>query len=268
MTSALCLLTSEVLSRLAGALRDGRIAPPFSPLVLGRYIPESVAGLVAAELQQRFNEGMESRHLAGCLEILCQDRGQRPVAEDLIDLVWTGPEAPGIVNRHTSVVVREMFQCARESVIVAGYAMYQGHTVFRSLAERMDQSPRLNVQMFLDIQRPLHDHSSSSELVRRFAERFAGQQWPGQRFPDLYYDPRSLETDQTKRASLHAKCIVVDGQQAFVSSANFTEAAQTRNIEAGVLIRSSAFARRLSEHFQILASTSTVKRIPLSSSSD
>jgi phosphatidylserine/phosphatidylglycerophosphate/cardiolipin synthase-like enzyme len=265
MTSVLFQLTSEDLSQLAAALRSGRVSPPFSPLVLRRYLPERMAALIAVELQQRVAEGMESRHLADCLEMLCQDRRQRPVAEDLIDLVWTGPEAPGIVNRDTSVVVRELFQSARESVMVAGYAVYQGHTVFKSLAERMDQNPRLSVQMFLDIQRPLHDHASSSELVRRFAERFANQQWPGQRFPELYYDPRSLETDHTKRASLHAKCIVVDKELAFVSSANFTEAAQTRNIEVGVLIRSPAFARRLSEHFEILASTCVVKPVPLSS---
>ena len=225
-----------------------------------------MAGRVAAELQQRVAEGMEPRHLADCLDMLCQDRRQRPVAEDLIDLVWTGPEAPGIVNRDTSVVVREMFQSARESVLVAGYAVYQGHVVFKD-AGRADgpESRNCSVQMFLDIQRPLHDHSSPSELVRRFAERFADQEWPGQRFPDLYYDPRSLETDHTKRASLHAKCIVVDKEHAFVSSANFTEAAQTKNIEVGVLIRSPAFARRLSEHFEILASTCAVKPVPLSS---
>ena len=255
MTSALFQLTSEDLSQLAAALRSGRVAPPFSPLVLRRYLPERMAAPVAVELQQRAAEGMESRHLADCLEMLCQDRRQRPVADDLLDLVWTGPEAPGIVNRDTSVVVREMFQNARESVMVAGYAVYQGHTVFKSLAERMDQNPQLNVQMFLDIQRPLHDQSSSADLVRRFAERFADQQWPGQRLPHLYYDPRSLETDYTKRASLHAKCIVVDKELAFVSSANFTEAAQTKNLEVGVLIRSPAFARRLSEHFEILAAT-------------
>src|SRR5208337_3796729 len=151
MTSALCQLTLEDLSQLAGALRAGRIAPPFSPLVLRRYLPESMAALVAVELQQRVSEGMESRHLADCLEIVCQDRKQRPIAEDLIDHVWTGPEAPGIVNRDTSVVVREMFRNAKESVLVAGYAVYQGH-VFKELAERMDQTPELQVQMYLDIQ--------------------------------------------------------------------------------------------------------------------
>src|SRR5262249_37655538 len=159
-----------------------------------------LAGRIAVELQQRLSDGMEVQHLATCLEILSQDRRQRPVADDLIELVWTGPEAPGIVNRDTSVVVREMFQSARESVIVAGYAIYHGQLLFKELTDRMEQIPELHVQMFLDIQRPLHDGSSPSELVRAFAERFVRNEWPGKRLPKLYYDPRSLEIDYAARA--------------------------------------------------------------------
>ena len=136
-------------------------------------------------------------------------------------------------------------------------------SVFKELAERMDQIPELRVQMFLDIQRPQQDQSSPSELVRIFAERFVRNEWPGRQLPRLYYDPRSLEVDQTKRSSLHAKCVVVDNEEAFVSSANFTEAAQTRNIEVGVLLRSSSFARKLTNHFESLAALSILKSIPL-----
>jgi phosphatidylserine/phosphatidylglycerophosphate/cardiolipin synthase-like enzyme len=222
-----------------------------------------MAGATASELQKRIEQGMEARHLADCLELLQQDRRQRPVAEDLIDLVWTGPEAPGIVNRDTSVVVREMFQGAKQSVIIAGYAVYQGHMVFRELAHGMDQTPDLQVQMHLDIQRVPHDQSRPAELVRAFGERFVRREWPGQRLPALYYDPRSLEEDPARRASLHAKCIVVDEQQAFVSSANFTEAAQTKNIEAGVLVQSRSFATKLAEHFKKLVSAGFLKPVPL-----
>ncbi len=208
---------------------------------------------------------METCHLARCLETICQDRTQRPVADDLIDLVWTGPEVPGIRNRDTSVVVRELFQNAKESVLVAGYAVYQGHVIFKALAEQADKLPGLNVQMYLDVQRPLNDTSSSAELVRRFAERFMNTQWPGRRLPKLYYDPRSLETEPSLRASLHAKCVVVDKQQAFVSSANFTAAAQTKNIEVGLLLENPAIAQKIHDHFAILASTGIVHRVPFQS---
>jgi phosphatidylserine/phosphatidylglycerophosphate/cardiolipin synthase-like enzyme len=78
----------------------------------------------------------------------------------------------------------------------------------------------------------------------------------------MFYDPRSLEMEYERRASLHAKCIVVDNEQAFVTSANFTTAAQQKNIEVGVLIRSKSFAAMLSTHFQTLAAAGLVVPIP------
>jgi len=59
--------------------------------------------------------------------------------------------------------------------------------------------------------------------------------------------------DTTQQASLHAKCIVIDIEVAFVSPANFTEAAQERNIETGTSIQSPLLARELSRHFVSLA---------------
>ena len=64
------------------------------------------------------------------LEVLLRDRVRRPPVEQLIDLVTTGPEVSGVAGRDTSVVVRELFAHAQRSVLVAGYAVYQGQQVF------------------------------------------------------------------------------------------------------------------------------------------
>jgi phosphatidylserine/phosphatidylglycerophosphate/cardiolipin synthase-like enzyme len=45
-----------------------------------------------------------------------------------------------------------------------------------------------------------------------------------------------------------------------VSSANFTEAAQERNIEVGVLVRSRIVAERLEAFFSALVATGAAKR--------
>jgi phosphatidylserine/phosphatidylglycerophosphate/cardiolipin synthase-like enzyme len=55
----------------------------------------------------------------------------------------------------------------------------------------------------------------------------------------------------------------VDEALAFVSSANFTQAAQRKNIEVGVLIRSKSFAVTLSSHFQMLSAAGLLLPIPL-----
>ena len=59
----------------------------------------------------------------------------------------------------------------------------------------------------------------------------------------MYYDRRAL-VPGPPYASLHAKCVVVDGAQTFISSANFTQRAQERNIEVGVLIEDAASGRK------------------------
>jgi len=64
------------------------------------------------------------------------------------------------------------------------------------------------------------------------------------------------------RASLHAKCLVVDRKMCFVSSANFTERGQARNIEVGVLIDDTNPARSLHDQFESLVTHGLLRPIP------
>ena len=157
--------------------------------------------------------------------------------------------------------MRDLFGAAESEVLVAGFAVYQGRSLFKRLAERMEERPGLRVRLFLDVQRHPTDTTLASELLHRFAHRFRSQEWPGEKLPELFIDPRSLDLDAVKRSSLHAKCIVVDRRVAFVTSANFTEAAQTRNIEVGALIRSERFAKQLASHFETLSDGGVLQRL-------
>ncbi|MCB9528383.1 MAG: hypothetical protein H6701_08330 [Myxococcales bacterium] len=98
----------------------------------------------------------------------------------------------------------------------------------------------------------------SAGSVAAFVKRFTADVWPGQRRPALYYDPRSVAFDVDARASLHAKAVIVDRRKAFVTSANFTEAAQARNIEAGVVVDDTAFAERMARQLDALVEQGAV----------
>ena len=76
------------------------------------------------------------------------------------------------------------------------------------------------------------------------------------RLPKIYYDPRSAALNRNGAAALHAKFVVVDGEHVFISSANFTEAGQIRNIELGVLLRSRFVGERITGFFDGLIKTS------------
>lgn len=254
-------LSEADLRQLGGALQTGRLTVPFSAISLQRYLAADRIEAVVAESQRLHAVGMTGTQVAYLLAALANDRADRPPFAEVLDVVATGPEAPGVALRDTAVVVRELFATARQSVLVVGYAVHQGRSVFRALAQRLKQYPALEVRLCLDVQRPWQDPTPAEELLRRFAERFQTQEWPGSRFPAVYYDPRSLALDAGKRASLHAKCVVVDRQVAFISSANFTEAAQERNIEVGVLLRVPAVAEQLERHFTALIEAGVLREV-------
>jgi phosphatidylserine/phosphatidylglycerophosphate/cardiolipin synthase-like enzyme len=104
------------------------------------------------------------------------------------------------------------------------------------------------VKFCLDIARQHNDSTPSAEIVSRFARDFRSRHWPWATLPELYYDPRSLETGEA-RASLHAKCVIVDRERALITSANFTDAAQRKNIELGVAMIHRPTIDRLAHYF-------------------
>lgn len=262
MSEHLLRLADDDLQELVKALRASRLEGPYTSAGVQRIVSGPHVSEIAIDLQGLADQGFSPVHIATTMELMVKARGQRPLAEDLVDLVTTGPEAPGVSSRDTGVVVRELFAHAEQSVLVAGYAVYQGQRVFQALADRMDEIPELQVRMFLDIQRAHGDTTSSNEIARRFADRFRKKQWPEQRkLPKVFFDPRALEADTQKKACLHAKCIVVDRKDLFVSSANFTEAAQERNVEVGLLIHSAVLAERVQGHFEALLDANMLARL-------
>jgi phosphatidylserine/phosphatidylglycerophosphate/cardiolipin synthase-like enzyme len=264
MTQHLPSLSTNDLKALASALQSGRVAPPFNAIALRRVVPVGSPGDLIASLDRLTGQGWTPSQIAVFLEGVAADRSARRSLDDALDLVTTGPDVDGIDNRDTSVVVRELFAGASTSVLIAGYAIYQGQQVFQTLADRMLERPDLCVRVVVDIQRGPGDTSTAYEISRRFAERFRSQQWPQDRpLPEVYFDPRSLLPHGEKRACMHAKCVVVDQCQVFISSANFTEAAQQRNIEVGLIANSEALAGRLGRFFTLMISDGSLERLSL-----
>lgn len=246
MTSAIDALSDGDLAAIVGALRTGRLTAPFTTSSVQAVYRGKLTSAVAQELQDQATCGANGQHLAWALERVARARARTPGTEDSISLVWTGPEAEGIANRDTRIVVQELFSTAKETVLIAGFAVYQGARLFQPLAARFDADPNLQVRMILDVQRRYGDTTDAWIIVREFAHRFWTEEWPGKRRPEVLYYPRSVDIDAERRATMHAKCIVVDGKRCFVSSANLTEAAQERNIELGLLVESQALAVRIS----------------------
>ena len=253
MRNPLLSLTPSELQAIAAAIRSGRMAGPFTALNTRQFVRDQDAAPVAASLTTLSVSGMSSEGLACSLYLLAEAANSAPRLEDLVDLVTTGPEAGGTANRSTAVVVSDLFRSAQRSVLIAGYAVYQGQKVFQALAERMTENADLQVRLFLDVPRRQGDTTPIQEDIARYIYQFKTSQWPlGARLPHIYCCARSIKGEDGRLGILHAKCVAVDDEAVFVSSANFTEAAQTRNIEVGLLLRSRVVSERLCRFFESL----------------
>lgn len=252
-------LSGHALRTLADAFRGGRLGTASGPLAINRVsaCPEAAV----SDLQRLLGEGMTPAHLALLLDAHADGLERPMVAAQSVELVWTGPEGPGAYCRDTSVVVRDLFAPAQRSVLVSTFVVNQAGTVFEALAQRMDALPDLQAQIFLHVPRGPRDTRYESEILREFAVKFK-KAWPGNRLPEVFYDPRGLAAKSEERATWHAKCVVVDDEAAFVTSANFTDWAHERNVEAGVLLRDRQFVAQLRGQFDGLVRTQQVKRVP------
>jgi phosphatidylserine/phosphatidylglycerophosphate/cardiolipin synthase-like enzyme len=165
-------------------------------------------------------------------------------------------------RRIVGLVLRELFAQAEHRVLLVGFAVHQGREVFAALGARMHERPDLAVRLCLDVRRAAGDTTRADAILRRFAERFLRQEWPGPRLPEIFYDPRSLIDADTRRASLHAKCVIVDGDKALIGSANLTEAAQLRNIEIGILTIDTTIAAAAERHIDALIEAGHLQPLP------
>ena len=248
------------------AIARNRIRLPCHSSALANIVPNALMTDVAIAINQLSEQGMQGQHLAFMLKLLADERGRSQQKRNNIDLVWTGEEVLGTESRDTRVVVKELFSSANKSVLISSYALDTGHkakALFQPLTQRMNDKPDLQVRLFININRPYGKNSrSDATLLREFAETFRHSIWPGSRMPEVFYDPRSLSKAKAPRACLHAKCVVIDDERLFVTSANFTEAAHQRNIEAGVLLQDAVAAKAMRSQFERLVACKALSRLP------
>jgi len=254
-------LSSKDLRYLAGALFRDRLSAPFTEAALNRLEiadAKAVVGDLAALAEEQFS----ARQISRLIEALASERDSLEHPGGGVEIVATGPETEDRA-RDTAVVIEQLFSEARSRVLVVGFALYGGQRIFKTLADRMDAAPNLDVTCCFDVSRQGNDTTRDADLVDRFADRFVRKEWPGRRLPSIFYDPRGLNAVARERAVLHAKTTVIDGCKAIVTSANPTQAAYTRNIELGVVFNDKDISNLIETHFRGLIRKGFLKPLSL-----
>jgi phosphatidylserine/phosphatidylglycerophosphate/cardiolipin synthase-like enzyme len=179
------------------------------------------------------------------LEVVLAERraNVRPAPE----LVWSGPERANSTARDTAVVLRALFEKAQTQIILAGYDFTHGSSLIEPLWIAM-RDRRVDVRFFIHIEQTQGDLPNAPAYADEAVRSVMAVVWPfGEPRPRVYYDSRALVP--RPRFNMHAKCVIVDGECALITSANFTRRAQEQNTECGVLIEDPTFALHLARQW-------------------
>ena len=258
LSSSLLGLPPYLRKRLATALETGMLAAPYSEAALRALGIVDGLAEVGAALEDLESLGVRGRGAAAWITMMDEVASRAP----LPDLVWSGPEVPGLHARDTRRVYEELLSGAERSLWASTYAFFDGPKAFQVVSRRMDMELNLQVTLLLNIERRQGDTSAPDQVVRRFTDRFWGEEWPGTRRPSVFYDPRALELPRPTGV-LHAKAVVKDEEAVFITSANLTEAALDRNIELGLVVRDVALAATVVGHFRGLIDKELLKPLPM-----
>jgi phosphatidylserine/phosphatidylglycerophosphate/cardiolipin synthase-like enzyme len=200
------------LVELEARLRDREDVDLFAPVDRGCMIatPE------CASMLGRFGSTDPTSIMRLCLQALrIQYEELRPKLLHAELVATLPPETPGIA-RPTERVVQEMIDTARTEIILLGYEL-SDLGLIGLLAAATDRG--ISVTMICD-------------RGRGAAQRVLDS-WPSRITPPRILHDRE-RTDGAPYALMHAKCLLIDGSDLLVTSANFTFHGLRGNIEIGI----------------------------------
>lgn len=247
----------HMLEQVLGLLERGRLE---CPVTAGDLVDAGFHGR-ATDVAEAL-AGLDRAGAEAALRVAIAERVYRPPPR--LELVWTGPETRASIARSTGLVVERLFNEATRCVIIGGYR-FDTKEILEPLCRAMTERG-VTAMVFVDIDGATPNPADADAFATAFIDKWLRDVWPpGVTKPEVYYDPRTAirgDVPGYDWATLHAKCVVVDDERSFITSANFTDRGQTRNIEAGVLITDTAFSEQLAGHWRQLISAGLVRRYP------
>lgn len=118
-------LGPTALDDLAAALEAGRLRAPFTRSAVRRHVPEAATDETLRELSTLESQHFTPTQAALLLRTLARERRHQQQSAERLELVWSGPDAPGTSPRDTAVVIRDLCRAARRSVLIANWPQFK-----------------------------------------------------------------------------------------------------------------------------------------------
>lgn len=149
--------------------------------------------------------------------------------QQLVEVAWTFPGSARPSLRTTSGIARQIIDAAQEALLVVGYAVTVDSQVSGLAAQTVGAIARASERGVVVVA-VLHRHANRVALL---------QAWrPGVPLPSIFTWPPTNDP----KASIHAKLLIADRNDALVTSANLTYHGFEKNLEMGLRVTGEAAA--------------------------
>lgn len=178
---------------------------------------------------------------------------QHSRAEQHIELLWSGPSpANQIAARRIDQTLYDLIANAKREILLVTFAAAK----IERLTGELWKAAKAGVKIRLVLE---FEEASEGQLSYDAMKAFPAALIQG---TQIYYWPvEKRERNLAGRpGKLHAKVAIVD-DFALVSSANLTDDAFNRNLELGIMVRSSEFISSTKRYFESLIAEGTLKRL-------
>ena len=155
--TALAEIDRNNLIRLAELLEAGLLAPPFGALTLREHIPTAHVDSISACLDDIAQQQTSPAQMALVLRSFAAGTQVNRDMSQSIDVVVSGPD-PSAAARDTGVVMRQLFNKARERVLVVGFVVHQGRSVFQALARAARRARNVGGDLVHRCAPPANEH--------------------------------------------------------------------------------------------------------------
>jgi phosphatidylserine/phosphatidylglycerophosphate/cardiolipin synthase-like enzyme len=237
-------LPSDVVERLA------RLLSECDPAEARRRIAAAVPHAHHRDLALRFADAylasatsVSSAEVAIALRTAAHHERIRG-RDQAVEMAWTGPHEAAVPYRHTEQAILQVLDSARSRLLVVSYAVYS----IGNVRDAVVRAARRGVEIGVVVETPdRHEGHGAYSSLRALGDDVAACStvylWPIE---------RRLRDGTGRPGILHVKCVVADGRQLFLSSANLTEYAFTINMELGLLVTGGDLPGRVEAHFDRL----------------
>lgn len=235
----------EAICNALGLSKEANVLTVVQSAFGSAFSPRLIEGL--AEALKR-NPAVSSQELSAMFRASSATASLAAGASS-VELVWTGPATGMVPIRHTAQVLTGLIDEARTRLFLVSFVAYYVAGVVDALQRAIEREVQVMVLLEQSKEHGGNLTVNSIDTLRRDLPRARFFEWD------------KATADAAPNASVHAKCAVADGNVAFVTSANLSDAAMERNMELGVLVRGGQVPGLLDRHLAALVTTKQLRAL-------